>query len=53
MSGELKKQDRYYLRSAICPGTDPFIPDSEFKNEKCELTCDVKDYKYEHWESPT
>ena len=30
-----------WCRSAVC-GSDPFIPDSEFTGEDCELTCDIK-----------
>ena len=39
MPGE-NKDDRWY-RSAIC-GAEPFIPDSEFTGDECELTCSVE-----------
>ena len=39
MSGE-NKEDRW-CRSAVC-GSEPFIPDSEFEGEECELTCSVE-----------
>mgnify|MGYP004094305081 FL=1 len=50
MSGENKEQSTNapqemlksrWCRSAVC-GSDPFIPDSEFTGEDCELTCDIK-----------
>ena len=37
---ENKLQNRF-CRSAIC-GSEPFIPDSEYDGEDCELTCNVK-----------
>ena len=30
-----------WCRSAVC-GSDPFIPDSEFTGDDCQLTCDIK-----------
>ena len=30
-----------WCRSAVC-GSAPFIPDSEFQGENCELTCDIE-----------
>ena len=50
MSGENKEQSTNvpqemlksrWCRSAVC-GSDPFIPDSEFTGDDCELTCDIK-----------
>ena len=50
MSGENKEESTVapqevlqsrWCRSAVC-GSDPFIPDSEFTGEDCELTCDIK-----------
>ncbi len=29
-----------WCRSAVC-GSAPFIPDSEFEGENCELTCNI------------
>ena len=29
-----------WCRSAVC-GSSPFIPNSEFEGENCELTCNV------------
>ena len=31
-------------RSAVCGG-DPFIPDTEYEGEECELTCDINTSK--------
>tara|TARA_R100001510_G_C7462140_1_gene82170 strand:- start:95 stop:289 length:195 start_codon:yes stop_codon:yes gene_type:complete len=50
MSGEDKEESTIapqevlqsrWCRSAVC-GSDPFIPDSEFTGDDCELTCDIK-----------
>ena len=50
MSGENKEQSTNvpqemlksrWCRSAVC-GSDPFIPDSEFTGDDCQLTCDIK-----------
>ena len=33
------RKARWY-RSAVC-GSTPFIPNSEFEGDNCELTCDI------------
>tara|TARA_B100000925_G_C21793213_1_gene381361 strand:+ start:239 stop:379 length:141 start_codon:yes stop_codon:yes gene_type:complete len=42
MSGEEnKKIENRWCRSAVC-GAEPFIPDSEYDGEECELTCNIQ-----------
>ena len=38
---ELRKRTLRFCRSSVC-GSTPFIPDSEFEGEACELTCNIK-----------
>ena len=46
---EPEREDRGKLtervcRSAVCGG-DPFIPDTEYEGEECELTCEINTSK--------
>jgi len=39
-SGKLEEHTVRWCRSAVC-GSTPFIPDSEYGGENCELTCNI------------